>query len=151
MLAMWARVVPHITRARLCSPCGFTHTLSPSRDTATSLSIGSVSSPSLPLVRTTPPSILTSTPVGTVTGFFPIRDMALFRLLVHAADDFAANVLVARDRVGHHALRRRDDGDAEASIRPRQRLDARIDAPPRARDALDLADGGLALVIAEID
>src|SRR5687768_7840435 len=155
MLLMRARVVPHITRARLWSPRGFTMTLSPSRETATSLSTGMLSSPSLPLARTRPPSIFTSTPAGTVTGFFPIRDMALpspsRRVSIHPADDFAADVLVARDRVRHDALRRRNDGDAEPAMRACQLLDARIDAPARRRDALDLPNRRLALVIAEVD
>lgn len=53
-------------------------------------------------------------PIGPVDiaaslGFLPRRD-----ILVDLAEDFAADVRVARGGVAHHALRRRDDRDAEA-------------------------------------
>src|SRR5581483_11649177 len=70
---------------------------------------------------------------------------------IDQADDFAADVLVASGGIRHDALRRRDDGDAEAAVRPRQRLDARIDAPAGRGHALDLADRRLALVVAQVD
>src|SRR5258705_12707137 len=54
--------------------------------------------------------ILTSTPLGISTFFRPIRDMGSPDL----AQDFTAHAALARLAVGHHALRRRQDRDAEA-------------------------------------
>src|SRR5262245_16309569 len=63
-----------------------------------------------PLTVTVAGVIDTCTPLGISTGFLPIRDMASPDL----AQDFAAHAALARLAVGHHALRRREDRDAEA-------------------------------------
>src|SRR4051812_36743536 len=53
--------------------------------------------------------------------------------------------------VRHHALRRRQDRDAEPVIDARQRLDRGIDTPARLRHAGDLADHRRAFEIFELD
>src|SRR5690554_3311288 len=49
-----------------------------------------------------------STPLGRVIGFFATRDMSIVSLC-HDGEDFAAQALLARMRIGHHAPGRGDD------------------------------------------
>ena len=68
-----------------------------------------VSVPFGPLIVTDKPEILTSTPEGTTTASFPIRDMSCFFplsffRLPNEAHDFATNVALARFAVGHEPL-----------------------------------------------
>ena len=69
----------------------------------------------------------------------------------HLREDFAADILFARFRVGKHALGRRNDGDTEAVADARQLLGTRIDAAARLRDARDVLDRGLAFEILQFD
>src|SRR3954466_11839356 len=92
------------------------------------------------------PSVVAVTPEGNGTGLFPIRD-----ILEHLREHFAADVLRARFRVAQNALRRRDDGDAEAVAHARQVLRARIDAAGRFGDAGDVLDRGLAREIFQLE
>src|SRR6188768_4283204 len=66
-------------------------------------------------------------------------------------EHFAADILLARFRVGQNAARRRDDRDAEAVADNRQFLRTRIDTAARLRDARDMLDRGLALEIFQLD
>src|SRR3954463_8194069 len=109
MLAISARVVPHIMRSWAPAVLGCTVTLLPSIVAFTRSLNGSVSSPSLPLAVSTPPSMATCTPAGISTGYFPPRDIPAS--LEHAAEAFAANIGGAGLGIAHHAARRGQDGN----------------------------------------
>src|ERR1700730_12406169 len=84
------------------------------------------------------------------TRILPMRDTALSS--PHVAEDFAAQTGLARLLVRHDSLRRRDDGDPEASQDRGDRVDWSVDPPSGARDALDSHDDGLPLgVVLEPD
>src|SRR3954471_2757019 len=57
----------------------------------------------------------TSTPWGTATGIFPMRDISVPSLR-DVAEDFAADAGGAGLAVRHHALRRGHDRDAHAVL-----------------------------------
>src|SRR5450432_1007792 len=63
-----------------------------------------------PLTVTVSVVIDTVTPFGISTGLRPMRDIGLPDL----AEDFAADAFFTGGAVGHHAMRRGDDGDPEA-------------------------------------
>jgi hypothetical protein len=84
-----------------------------------------------------------------LTGIFAILDMIISS--GHDAEHFAALPCAPRFAVGHDALRRRDDRDAEAAEHPRQRVLAAIGAKPGARHALEPLDDGLAGVVLQRD
>src|SRR5262249_50018192 len=69
----------------------------------------------------------------------------------HRADDFAADIRVAGVVIGHHALGRRQNGNAKAVIDARQIADRHIDAAAGLGHALDFADHRLAVEILELD
>src|SRR5919202_3599393 len=147
---------PHMARPRLSSWRGATVTPSAPDSTVTSSTSVSDSSPFGPFTRTVCPSTVAVTPLGSATGFFPIRDMlptvpSRPPGSEDPAEHLAAHVLLARLGVGHHALGRRDDRHAEAVVDARQVPHRGIDPTARLRDALDLADHGLALVIFKLD
>src|SRR5271167_3327107 len=89
------------------------------------------------------------TPCGMTTGCLPTRDMAVSS--EYAAENLAADIGGAGLVVRHHAARRRQDGDAEAVVDAGQVGNARVDAAARRRDAVDLADDGLAVDVLELD
>src|SRR3989441_11615759 len=60
------------------------------------------------------PSICAVTPLGSGTGFLPIRDIA--RLLPHHREHFAAHPGGARFAVGHESLRRAQDRSEERRV-----------------------------------
>src|SRR6266511_3156093 len=76
---------------------------------------------------------------------------AFFRLgtwvapLPDGADQLAADLLLAGLAVDEDALRRRQDRDAHAAQDPRDRVIRDVPAQPGLRDALDVADRGLAV------
>src|SRR6266545_4218670 len=136
-------------------------TPSSSRATVIGSATTCVSSPLGPFTVTVWPSIVTSTPDGTVMGSLPIRDMLVVLLPVLPSPDvgenFPAHALVLGLLVGEQPLRRRDDRDAEASQHLRQVGRLRVDAqsgladPPEPGDRtlprrteLQLHDQGLA-------
>src|ERR1700722_13563326 len=92
-----------------------------------------------PLTETFWPSIVTSTPVGTRIGCFPMRDMATPSPHVH--EDFAAHALSGCLTVGEQSRRGRDDRHAQAAEHPRQAGGLRVDPqsrfghPPQTGDA----------------
>src|SRR5690349_9074907 len=67
------------------------------------------------------------------------------------ADDFAADTRRARLAIGHHAMRRRHDRDAEAVHHARNVVFALVDPQSGLRDALDALDDRLPRVVAERD
>src|SRR5271165_1240832 len=141
-LAIWARVMPHMARARFSSLCGWTCTAPASIEIDTSSGAVNLSSPFAPLTAIVWPSTLAVTPEGMGTGFLPIRDMAQFRFFggpsEDGAEDFAADIVLAGGVISHDALRRRDDRDAEAVADARHGVDSRINATARLRYALNL-------------
>src|ERR1700674_2517439 len=148
MLATSLRIVPDIALACLVSAAAKV-TLSPSRFTTTWEAIDCFRVPSGPFTVSSAWPTVTSTFSGITTGYLAIRDMAL--PLDHDAEHFAAHTGLARPAVGHHAPRGRDDRHAEAVHDRANVLAALVDAKPRARDALDLFDHGLAGVVLEPD
>src|SRR5690606_6379690 len=91
-----------------------------------------------------------STPLGRAIGFLAMRDMCVTPL-GHEAQDFTADALLARLRIGHDALRGGDDGDAEAVEDPGQFVLAAVLAQARTRDALELLDHRTAFEVLEFD
>src|SRR6266545_529288 len=159
-------------RARLLSLRGSTCTAPFSIFTATSLDRTTSRAPFGPFIFTVWPSTFAVTPVGMATAFLPIRDMSSFLVsplqfahilvgepvptspehaLEHRAQDFAADIGVARLVIGHHTLGRGDDRDAEAVVDARQRLHRGVDAPAGLRDPLNLPDHRGAVEILELD
>src|SRR5712691_2917086 len=90
-----------------------------------------------------------STPLGRVTGYFAIRDMADF--LGDDAEHFAANTGGARLAIGHDALGGGDDGDAESVHDARQLVAPLVHAQSRGGHALDFLDHGLVRVVLQAD
>src|SRR6478672_9597529 len=91
-----------------------------------------------PLTVTLRPSIVTSTPDGTVMGRRPMRDMA-YRL-PDEREDFAAELRLTRLLAGHDPLARADDDDAQAAEDARDVRLARIHAQAGLADALQSGD-----------
>src|ERR1700722_5610425 len=147
MLSTSERDRPHMARALVDSSRGVK--CSAPSFWATSISSMTVqeSSPFGPLTDTVWPSSVTVTPAGMVMGFLPIRDMAL----VHAQEDFAADIGVAGGVVRHDALGRRQDRDPKAVLDRLQVPDRRIDPPARLGDPGDLGDHRLPAEIIPLD
>src|SRR5580658_8953643 len=125
-----------------------------------------------PWTITVLPSILTVTPFGIAIGFFPIRDirsaLSLLALgfqhfavwhtafaeapaagpgpLPNIAKQFAAEALPARLASCHHAFRRGQDVDPEATEHPRNLGAAHIDAAARTRHARQIRNHRLIVV-----
>src|SRR3712207_5179080 len=150
--------MPHFARAVLDSSRGLTATAPFSRATDTSSGTTNDSSPFVPFIFTIWPSTLAVTPDGTATGFLPTRDIfespwfcADASALEDLAEHFAAHVLLPGLVIGHHALRRRENGDAEAVSHARHGVDGSIHAAARLGDALDGADHRLAVIVLQLD
>src|SRR5262249_16859327 len=109
-----------------------------------------LSVPSGPFTVTSAAPTVTSTFSGRTTGFLAMRDIVSF-LLHHDAEHFAADARVAGLAVGHHSARGGHDGHAQPVHHARDVLAPLVDAEPRARDALELLDHGLAGVVLEPD
>src|SRR5690625_2217991 len=103
-----------------------------------------------PLTLISPDWMFTSTPLGRASGFLAIRDMSVSSS-GHEAQDFTADALLARLRIGHDALGGGNDGDAQAVEDLRQVALAAVLAQARAREALHVLDDGLAFVVLELD
>src|SRR5262245_36587148 len=71
--------------------------------------------------------------------------------LEYTAEDFAADLGGARLVVGHHAARRRDDGDAEPVINAREVCHFRVDASARFRNPRNLSNDRLAVDVFQLD
>src|SRR5688500_13147023 len=91
-----------------------------------------------------------SMPFARATGFLATRDMCVTPL-GHEAQDFTADALLARLRIGHDALGGGDDRDAEATEDLRDRVLAAVLAQARARDALQALDHRLAFEVLQRD
>src|SRR5262249_47976031 len=154
--------MPQSARAICVSSRGFTSM--PAAPFFTSTCSGQVkaSSPFGPFIFTVRPSTVAVTPAGATTGVLPTRDIALllapsdpggpaFPRSAPPAKGPPANVLLARPGTRHHALGRREDGNAEPVGHARQIAHRLIDAPARGGHAADLANGRLAIGVFEFD
>src|SRR5690606_19522524 len=93
---------------------------------------------------------LISTPLGRGIGFLAMRDMVVTPL-GHEAQDFTADALLARLRIGHDAPGGGNDRHAQATEDLGQRVLAAVLAQARARDALELLDHRAAFEILQFD
>src|SRR5438132_11250984 len=93
------------------------------------------------------PDTLTSTPCGIGIGLRPILLNCLSPLWPSPdeTENFTAGTVLLGLLVGHEALRRRDDRDAEPAEHARQRVALRIYTQSRLRDPLDPGDRLLAI------
>src|SRR5258705_9739787 len=91
-----------------------------------------------PVTVTLRPSMVTSTPDGTVMGRRPMRDMSC--RLPDEREDFAAQLRLSRLLAGHDPLARADDDDAEAAEHARDVRLARVDAQAGLADPLESRD-----------
>src|SRR3954469_19156357 len=98
------RIVPLMALASRDSLAGSNDSLPSLLDTLTSAFCASDSWPPAPLTLIWSCLICTSTPWGTATGIFPIRDIVPLPLC-DVAEHFATDAGCARLAVGHHALR----------------------------------------------
>src|SRR6266480_4703947 len=98
-----------------------------------------VSSPFGPFTRTVLPSTATVTPLGTLIGSFPIRDIVCSSL-PDDGDQLAAGACLTSLAVGHHPLRGAEDGEPESVADARNLVDADVAAQPWRRHALQRAD-----------
>src|SRR5512138_3031341 len=115
-----------------------------------SAGLGTDSVPFGPLTLIESAWALISTPLGRGMGFLAMRDMRVTPL-GHEAQDFTADALLARLRIGHDALGGGNDRHAEATEDLGQRVLAAVLAQARARHALELLDHRTAFVILQFD
>src|SRR5262249_50020915 len=105
-------------------------------------SIGSATStesfPLGPVTVTSRPLMVTSTPLGIVTGMRPIRDSAASSPDV--GQDCPARATPDGLLVGHQATRGGDDGDAEPAEHPRQAVLLRVHPQPGLGHPLEARD-----------
>src|SRR5262249_37392039 len=138
MFASSARAVPAILV--LPASFDFSCTSEPCTPLSTPCGAANCSVPFGPLTVTASLPTLHSTSFGRAIGFFATRDMSISPESGDGADDFAADALLARLRVGHDAGGRRDDRDAEATHDLGQRVLAAIHAQAGTADAVELVD-----------
>src|SRR5678815_3378375 len=101
-----------------------------------------VSSPFGPFTEIDGPFTVTVTPLGTGTGFLPIRDIVAAPL-PDQGEQLATGVRSPRLRIRHEAARRAENRHAETVPHARDLGCAHVLPEPRARHALELADHGL--------
>src|SRR5918994_6048652 len=99
-----------------------------------------VSSPLGPLTLTMRPSIVTSTPEGIAMGACPIRDISASPRSPDEAQDFAADLALARLTVGHQPLRGGQDGHTEAAEDAGHAGGVAVDPQAGRGDPLDARD-----------
>src|SRR3569623_1765267 len=146
MLPSRLRDRPHMAWARWPSSRFDSSRSKPSCFTSISSATVQASWPLGPFTVTVWPSMVTVTPAGTATAYYPIRD-----ILVDPQQDFAAHVGVTRRGVRLDALRRRQDRDPQTVLHGLQVLDRRIDAAARLGDAADLDDDRLAVEVLQLN
>src|SRR5512133_3995870 len=144
-------MVPLMALASRDSFAGAKLSLPPSLVTLTSALRASASVPPAPLTLIWSSLIATSTPCGTAIGIFPIRDIVWFLPSGDVAEHFAADTGGARLAVGHHALRRGDDGHAQAVLDLGNGVAALVHAQAGTADALDALDHRAAGVVLQGD
>src|SRR5215510_1188743 len=149
MLATRARVSPCRARARRSSPAReMTRTLA-SMLADRPLGTGWESLPFGPSALTVPLLTFTLTPAGMGMGFLPIRDMVW--PLPHVGEDFAADLLLARFPIRHHASRRGDEGDPHPTQNRRDLVVGDVEAAAGGGDTHEAGDDLLvALPVLEV-
>src|SRR5712691_10949885 len=149
MLATRVRVRPCSALWRLSSEGRRTTTALSSSASVRSGCATRLISPFGPFTVIRRPSIWAVTPLGSGTGFLPMRDMSL--LLPDHREQLAAHAGGAGFAVGHEALWRGQDRHAEAVLDARDL--ARLDVTSQARrgHALQLADHRGVVVILEVE
>src|SRR5207247_1632879 len=150
MLAMSVRVRPCSALWRLSSEGRRTTIALSSSASASSAWTVRLISPFGPLTVTRRPSSCAVTPLGSGTGFFPMRDMDRLPLLPDHREQLAADAGGAGFAVRHQPLRRRENRHSQAVLHPRDLT--RLDVAPQARrgNALQLADDGGVVVILQV-
>src|SRR3954452_13697751 len=152
MLAISERDRPCSPRLKPSSSERSTSTVPSATVTRMFVWIVCTSSPRGPLTRTTLSSpTATSTPLGISTGFLPIRLIASLcsrslhpsRCSPHVGEDLAADALLGRRPVGHHAARRRHERHAEAAHHARQVAAAAVDPAAGLGHTADAGDRAL--------
>src|SRR3954470_14275856 len=138
MLLTRVRVRPWSCLCVFCSVGRVTTSVPSSRLTVMSGWRARLSVPFGPVTVRLRPSIVTSTPDGTVMGRRPIRDMS--SRLPDEREDFAAQLRLARLLAGHDPLARADDDDAEAAEHARDVRLARVHAQAGLADPLEARD-----------
>src|SRR5579859_3438677 len=146
MLATRVRERPHIALARLDSSRGAKASSPFSWRMWISSTTVQASSPLGPFTVTVWPSRVRVTPDGMAIAFFPMRDIS-----VHLTEDFAADVGDAGGGVGHHALGRRQNRDAQAVLHRLEIGDRGVDPAAGLGDAVDFRDHRLAVEILQFD
>src|ERR1041385_2523783 len=148
MLASSVRESPWSDLWFTSSEARFTSSFSPSWPTVIPSAKARVSSPFGPFTFTVFPSMAIVTPFGTGIGSFRIRDMALLSL-PDEGEELAARARLTGLAIRHHALRRAEDGDAQAVANARNLGGADVFPETGRRHALQLADDRLAAGVLE--
>src|SRR5512143_76942 len=146
MLLSKARVKPCSARVSRRSSGRVTLSSPPSCATLIDSTKVRFNSPLGPLTITSEPSILTCTPVGIETGFFPIRDITSSETrnssgLPDVAQHFAAHAQALGLLTGDNAFRRRQDRDTHARQHARHIYLGGVYSATGFADALDAGDG----------
>src|SRR5882672_9580311 len=149
MFATRVRVRPCSALCRVSSEGRRTTTAFSSRASPMSTCRARLISPLGPFTVILCPSICAVTPLGSGTGFLPIRDIA--PPLPDQREQLAADTGGARFAVGHQALRRTEDRHPQAVLDARDL--ARLDVAAQAgrRDALQRANHGRVVVVLEVE
>src|SRR6478735_4930706 len=92
-----------------------------------------------PFTVTSAPLMVTSTPEGTEMGALPMRDMR--GSLPDVAEDFAADLALARLTVGHQPIAGGQDGHPEATEDTRDAVTLAVDPQAGGGDAPQAGDG----------
>src|SRR4051794_7845097 len=92
-----------------------------------------------PFTVTSAPSMVTSTPAGRLIGVLPMRDMR--GSLPDVAEDFAADLALARLTVGHQPLAGGQDGHPEATEDARHAVALAVDPQAGGGDAPQAGNG----------
>src|SRR6184192_996263 len=148
MLATRVRVRPCSALWRLSSEGRRTTTAFSSSASVRSACVARLISPFGPFTVIRLPSIWAVTPLGSGTGFLPMRDMSL--LLPDHCEQLAAHAGGAGFAVGHEALWRGQDRHAEAVLDARDLARFHVAAQARGGHALQLADHRRVVVILEL-
>src|SRR2546423_15353808 len=148
MLATSVRVRPCSALCCASSDGRFTTTDPSSSARAMSSCSERLISPLGPFTVILCPSICAVTPVGSATGFLPIRD--IWRSLPDDREHFAAHAGGAGFAVRHEALRRAENRHAEAVLDARNLARLHVAAQSRRGHALQLPNDGRVVVVLQV-
>src|SRR6266496_2644853 len=149
MLATSVRVSPCSALCCASSDGRFTTTVPSTSVSCMSACSVRLISPLGPFTVILRPSICAVTPLGSATGFLPIRDIC--GSLPDHREHFAAHPGGARFAVGHESLRRAQNRHAEAVFDTRDLARLDVAPEPGRRHAMQLADHGCVVVILQVE